>query len=226
MFYEPRKNDHGLPLNPFKSCVIPRPIGWITTLKDDGSVNLAPFSQSNIVGFDPGYVMFSANRHPPDWRRKDSSDLAERRGEFVFNMATWDLRHQVTKSSQIYDPNVSELVACGLTVAPSRIVKTPRVAESPVSLECLHYTTVALPGNSIGTAHYVVIGKVVGVHIADEVISKDGKLDVARIKPLARLGYADYTYVDKVFAIELIEDADTAGQDADQHNRYGLVGGR
>ena len=223
MFYDPRLNDHGLPFNPLKSCVVPRPIGWITTLADDGHVNLAPYSQFNIVGFDPGYVMFSANRHPPDWRRKDTSDNAERRGEFVYNMATWDLRQQVTRSSQIYDPAISELSAVGLTTAPSRNIKTPRVAESPVSFECVYYTTVGLPGDSIGTAHYLVIGKVVGVHIADDVMV-DGKIDIGKIKPLARLGYTDYTYVDKVVPIEL-EDDWNGQEDAAGHNRYGLVGG-
>ena len=72
MFYEPDKGNHGLPRSPFKSCVVPRPIGWITTLADDGRVNLAPFSQSNLLGFDPGYVMFSASAHPPDWHRNGS----------------------------------------------------------------------------------------------------------------------------------------------------------
>ena len=224
MYFETALNDHGLPFHPFKSCVVPRPIGWITTLSDEGHVNLAPFSQSNIVGFDPGYVMFSANRHPPDWRRKDSSNNAERRGEFVYNMATWDLRQQVTRSSQIYDSKISELDAVGLTAAPSRLIKTPRIAESPVALECIHHSTICLPGDTLGSQHYVVFGKVVGVYIADHAI-RDGRIDIAAIKPLARLGYADYTYIDKVFPIELEDD--WAGQaDAADHNRYGLVGGR
>jgi flavin reductase (DIM6/NTAB) family NADH-FMN oxidoreductase RutF len=226
MFYEPHKNDHGLPYNPLKACVVPRPIGWITTLKDDGRVNLAPYSQFNLVGFDPGYVMFSANRHPPDWRRKDSLDNAERRGEFVFNMATWDLRQYVTKSSQIYDPDISELEAVGLTAAPSKIVKTPRLAESPVAFECVYHSSIGLPGDTIATTHYIVIGKVVGVHIADEVITPEGRVDIARIKPLARLGYSDYTYVDKVVPIDFEDDWIDGQHDAVLHNRYGLFGGR
>jgi flavin reductase (DIM6/NTAB) family NADH-FMN oxidoreductase RutF len=225
MFYQPDLNNHGLPHNPLKSCVVPRPIGWITTLSDDGRVNLAPFSQFNIVGFDPGYVMFSANRHPPDWRRKDTSDNAERRGEFTYNMATWDLRQQVTRSSQIYDPSISELDAVGLTAAPSKLIRTPRIAESPISFECRYYTTIGLPGDDIGSSHFIVVGKVVGVHISDNVINAEGKVDVASIRPLARLGYTDYTYVDKVVPIEL-EDDWSGQEDAAGHNRYGLVGGR
>ncbi|SDN80106.1 flavin reductase family protein [Ensifer sp. YR511] len=224
MFFDPILKDHGLPYNPFKSCVVPRPIGWISTIMDDGRINLAPYSQFNIVGFDPGYVMFSANRHPPDWRRKDSSDYAERRGEFVYNMATWELRQYVTRSSQIYDRNISEVDAVGLTTAPSRKIKTPRIAESPVAFECEFYSTMCLPGDSIGTSHYIVVGKVVGIHIDDSVIGKDGKLDIPKIKPLARLGYADYTCVEHVFPIEL-EDDWANQEDAASHNRYGLVGG-
>lgn len=208
MFYEPDKGDHGLKFNPFKSCVVPRPIGWITTLKADGRVNLAPFSQFIPVGFDPGYVLFSANSHPPDHRRKDSIVHAERNGEFVYNMATYALREQVNRSSHITDPDVDELQAVGLTPAPSRLVKTPRVAESPVSFECRHHGTLTLPGHGPETTYHLVIGRVVGVHIADDAIGPDGKLDIPRIKPLARLGYADYTCVEKVFALELKRDID------------------
>jgi flavin reductase (DIM6/NTAB) family NADH-FMN oxidoreductase RutF len=209
MFYEPDKNDHGLPYNPFKACVVPRPIGWITTLKDDGRVNLAPFSQFNIVGFDPGYVMFSANNHPPDWRRKDSSVNAERRGEFTFNMATYDLREAVSRTAQIFDAETNEMEAVGLTSAPSRIIATPRVAEVPISFECIYHATMTLPGKTPETIHYIVIGRVVGVHIADDVITADGKVDIARIKPLARLGYTDYTYVEKVFPLEVYDETAT-----------------
>jgi flavin reductase (DIM6/NTAB) family NADH-FMN oxidoreductase RutF len=202
MFYEPDKNDHGLPRSPFKSCVVPRPIGWITTLTDEGRVNLAPFSQFNLLGFDPGYVMFSASAHPPEWRRKDSIGHAERRGEFVYNMATYDLREQVTMSSQITDSSVDEMKAVGLTAAPSRLIRTPRVAESPISMECRYYTTLMLPGHTPRTSHYMVVGRVLGVHIADEYLGADGKIDMLRIKPLARMGYTDYTCVDNLFPVD------------------------
>ena len=82
MFYEPDKKDHGLPYTPFKSCIVPRPIGWISTLSRAGRVNLAPFSQSNIISFNPGFVMFSAGGQHPDGHRKDSVVNAEETGEF------------------------------------------------------------------------------------------------------------------------------------------------
>jgi len=87
MFWNPDKGDHGLPFNPLKSCVVPRPIGWITTLMPDGRVNLAPYSQFALLGFEPGYVGFSGSVQLPDLRRKDSIEHAERTGEFVYNMA-------------------------------------------------------------------------------------------------------------------------------------------
>ncbi len=91
MFYEPGKTDHGLPCDPFKSCVIPRPIGWISTLSHDGVANLAPYSQFQNMTFDPPIVMYAANQTTRG-RRKDSVVNAEETGEFVWNMATYALR--------------------------------------------------------------------------------------------------------------------------------------
>lgn len=201
MFYEPDSGKHGLPFNPLKACVVPRPIGWITTLKPNGLVNLAPFSQFNLVGFEPGYVMFSANTHPPQFDAKNSTTYAEATGEFVYNMATYELRHYVVQSSLLMDPLTDDLLSIGLTAAPSRVIKPPRIAESPIALECRHHATLLLPGNSPDTTHRLVIGRVVGVHIDDAALSQ-GKLDIARLQPLARLGYQDYTRVDHTFTIE------------------------
>ncbi len=200
MFYEPDKNDHGLPFAPFKSCVVPRPIGWISTVSRAGVVNLAPFSQSNILGWDPPYVMFSANTHF-DGRRKDSVVNAEETGEFVYNMATYDLRNAVVETSMIMEAGVDEMAAAGLSPAPCRLVKAPRVKELPISFECKHFQTVMVPCDTAGSMNNLVIGRVVGVHIADDVISPSGKLDILKIRPLARMGYLDYTSVTDVFEL-------------------------
>jgi flavin reductase (DIM6/NTAB) family NADH-FMN oxidoreductase RutF len=201
MFYEPDKNDHGLPFNPYKSIVVPRPVGWISTISHDGKVNLAPYSQFNNLGYDPPYVMFSANSLPDTGRRKDSAKNACDTGEFVVNMATYDLRKAVHVTSQSVPPDVDEAAMAGLKMIPSIIVKPPRVADSPVQLECKLQCVVALPGNSFEQVHHVVIGRVVGVHIRDDVITPEGKIDVLKIRPLARLGYFDYTTVDSVFSM-------------------------
>ena len=207
MFFEPAKGNHGLPYSPYQACVVPRPIGWISTIDTKGKVNLAPFSQFNTLG--PPYVMFSAGRQEFADRHKDSVANIEATGEFVFNMATYDLRDAVVQTGQITDPNVDEMAAAGLTPAPSRLIKAPRVAESPIHFECRHYDTIVLPDNVQGTSNYVVIGRAVGIHIADEVITKEGRVDVARIRPLARLGYNDYASVDQVF--EIAAHADLPG---------------
>jgi flavin reductase (DIM6/NTAB) family NADH-FMN oxidoreductase RutF len=201
MFYEPDKDDHGLPFNPYKSIVVPRPIGWISTISRAGGMNLAPYSQFNNLGYDPPYVMFSANCFPHTGRRKDSVKNATDTGEFVVNMATYELREAVNITSQFVEPEVDESVLAGLEMIPSLIVKPPRVAASPVHLECKLHCSLALPGNSLDQVHHVVIGRVVGVHIRDDVLTPEGRLDVLKVRPLARLGYFDYTSVESVFTM-------------------------
>ena len=198
MFYEPKKNDHHLPRDPFKSCVIPRPIAWISTISSDGIPNLAPYSQFQNLTFDPPYVMFAANQ-TTDGRRKDTVVNAEQTGEFVYNMATYNLREAVNLSAQQVPPEVDEFELAEVAKAPSKLVKTPCVAESPVHFECLYHQTLRLPGNNPMSSVDIVIGKVIGIHIKDEFIRSDGKIDILRIRPLARLGYYDYTTVESVF---------------------------
>jgi flavin reductase (DIM6/NTAB) family NADH-FMN oxidoreductase RutF len=201
MFYETANNDHGLKYNPYKSIVTPRPIGWISTLSRDGIANLAPYSQFNNLGYDPPYVMFSAGSNPGDGRRKDSVLNATETGEFVANMATYELRHEVDKSSHYVDPEIDEFDYAGLTKEASQMVKPPRVAESPVHLECRFVQSMVLPGNSLANIVHIVVGEVVGVHIRDEFIGADGKLDMLKIRPLARMGYFDYTSVESIFTM-------------------------
>ena len=198
MYYDPDKNDHGLAHAPFKSCVIPRPIGWISTISRDGVHNLAPYSQFQNLNFDPAYVMFSANQTSRGMR-KDTVANIEATGEFVYNMATYDLREAVNRSAQQVPPEVDEFDLAGVTKAPSVRVKPCRVAESPVQFECRYHQTVRLPGNGPMGSVDIVIGRVVLVHIKDEVIGPDGRLDILKIRPLARLGYYDYTSVESVF---------------------------
>ncbi len=198
MFYEPEKNNHGLAHNPFKSCVVPRPIGWISTLGASGVPNLAPYSQFQNLTFDPPYVMFAANQ-TTDGRRKDSVVNAEKSGEFVYNMVTYDLREAMNLSAQQVPPDVDEFELAGVTKAPSRLVKAPRVAESPIQFECRYHQTLRLPGHgTMGTVD-IVIGRVVGIHIKDEFIQPDGKLNILKMRPIARLGYYDYTVIESVF---------------------------
>lgn len=202
MFYETRKNDHGLAYDPFKSCVVPRPIGWISTISVDGVSNLAPYSQFQNLTYDPPYVMFSANQKT-DNTRKDTVNNAEQVGEFVYNMATYDLRNAVNISAQQVAADVDEFELAGVTKEPSRLVKPFRVAESPIQFECRYHQTIRLPGKGkMGTVD-VIIGEVLGIHIMDDFIMPNGKVDIVKIRPLSRLGYYDYTFVDSVFEMAI-----------------------
>ena len=195
MFYEPRKGNHGLKFNPFKSITVPRPIGWISTLDTQGRLNLAPFSQFQNLGFDPPYVMFAAAGGT------DSPRTAQDTGAFVVNMATYDLREAVNITAQKVPPGVNEAELAGLEMLPSSMVAPPRVAASPVNMECRYHCTLVLPGREPGDTNCVVVGEVVGIHIKDEFITADGKLDVVKMRPLARMGYMDYTSVTEVFSM-------------------------
>ena len=202
MFYEPLKTSHGLAHDPFKSCVVPRPIGWISTISENGIHNLAPYSQFQNLTFDPPYVMFSANQNTKG-KRKDTVVNIETTGEFVHSMATYDLREAVNKSAQEVPPEEDEFEIAGVTKAPSKLVKPSRVAESPVHFECKYYQTLRLPGDSPMGSVDIIIGRVVGIHINEEFITPDGKLDIPKIKPLARMAYYDYTVVESVFEMEI-----------------------
>jgi flavin reductase (DIM6/NTAB) family NADH-FMN oxidoreductase RutF len=201
MFYEPDKNNHGLPHDPFKSIVVPRPIGWISSLDCDGRVNLAPFSQFNNLGYDPPYVMFAAANFPRHTRPKDSVTNVIETGEFVVNMATYELREAVNITGSAVEPAVDEAKLAGLEMIPSKLVKPPRVAASPVHLECRYHCMLALPGRNLEQSHYVVVGQVIGVYIKDEAITPEGRIDVLKLRPLARLGYHDYTSVESCFTM-------------------------
>ena len=198
MFYQLNNDNHGLAYDPFKSCVVPRPIGWISTMGLDGVPNLAPYSQFQILTFDPPYVMFAANQKT-DGNRKDSVVNAEQSKEFVYNMATYELREAVNITAQEVPPDVDEFELAGVGKAPSKMVKPYRVKESPVQYECRYHQTLRIRGKGVLGTVDVVIGEVLAIQIKDEFIMPNGKLDIIRMKPIGRLGYYDYTCVESVF---------------------------
>jgi flavin reductase (DIM6/NTAB) family NADH-FMN oxidoreductase RutF len=199
MFYEPRKRNHGLEHDPFKACVVPRPIGWISTLSTSGVANLAPYSFFNAVSAVPPMVMFSSNGLGPDGP-KDSRTNCEQSGEFVVNIATWDLRDQINQTSFAYASEVDEMEQVGLAAAECRVVAAPRVHHCPIALECKYWKTIELPGLNGPSSNAMILGEVVGVHIDDEIFV-NGRIDIAKLKPIARLGYMDYAVVESTFTM-------------------------
>jgi flavin reductase (DIM6/NTAB) family NADH-FMN oxidoreductase RutF len=194
MFYEPDKRDKRLlPHDPFKAIVAPRPIGWITSVSAKGEVNLAPYSYFNGINSRANLVMFASEG------RKDSlNNIAETR-EFVCSLATWDLCDAMNATAAPLPHGVNEMARAGLTPAPSRLVKPPRVVASPCALECRLVKIVSVEtcdGQPVDG--HVVFGQVIGVHIDDRYIV-DGLLDTAAMKPIARCGYDQYAVVESVF---------------------------
>ena len=202
MYYETDKNDHGLRYNPLKACVLPRPIGWISTIDAAGVTNLAPFSFFNLLSYDPPFVMFSAGVHETDGGKKDTVANVEATGEFVYNMATWAQKDQMNQTALIIERGVDEMTAVGLEPLPSRLIRPPRVKGSPVHFECRLHEVIRLPGRKPASAHHLVIGRVVAVHIDDAALTGDGRIDVVKLRPIARLGYKDYVSVDSIFQME------------------------
>lgn len=190
MFYETAKNDHGLPRDPFKALIAPRPIGWITTLSKDGICNIAPYSFFNAISEKPHYVVIGSSG------RKDSLRNIEETGEFTCSLATYELRDEMNVTSAPFPYGVDEYPVANLTAAASQMVKPPRVKESPVAFECRHWRTIDLPAGEAGgkPGNAAVIGLVVGIYIDDTVI-KDGFVDTAGMRPIARMGYMDYSVV-------------------------------
>lgn len=197
MFYDALENKHGLKHDPWKALAVPRPIGWISTVSAKGQANLAPYSFFNAIADRPHYVCFGSAG------MKDTLRNIEETGEFVCNVANYELREHMNMSSAAVPHGVDEFPLSGLTAAKCNLVKPPRVKEAPASFECKHFQTIALPGaGKYESAYSLVIGLVVGIHI-DERYIKDGNIDTAAMKPIARLGYMDYAVVtpETMFAI-------------------------
>jgi len=206
VFYNTSDNNHNLPHDPFKACVAPRPIGWISTLSTGGVVNLAPYSFFNGIAASPPQVMYSTNGTQPHGP-KDTLANIRQTGEFVVNVATWDLREAMNISSQPAKPDEDEFAMAGLTATPSQMVKPPRIGESPISMECTLIDIIDLATNDAEQPNTMVLGLVVGIHI-DEAVLTDGMIDNAKLKLISRLGYKDYACVENVFSMSRPGDGD------------------
>lgn len=193
-FYEPSKG-HGLPHNPFKAIVAPRPIGWISSIDLQGRVNLAPYSFFNAFAESPPVIGFCTSGE-----RKDSVNNIDATGEFVANFVGAELAQEMNITSASLAPGEDEMKLAGLESAPCSLVKVPRVARAIAALECKLIQTIRLTdarGNQIDT--WLTYGEVVGIHINDEFL-KDGIFDTAAARPLGRCGYrGDYVEVNTLF---------------------------
>ncbi len=190
MHYDVQHRPAALRHDPFKALAVPRPIGWVATLDAQGRPNLAPYSFFNAISDRPPFVMFSSGG------RKDTLRNIEATGEFTWSIASWDLREAMNMSSAAVAHGVDEFALAGLAPAASMLIKPPRVAAAPAAFECRVWKTMALPAppGKPDAGYTLVIGEVLAVYIGDEFI-RDGVVDAGAMRPLARLGYMDYSVV-------------------------------
>jgi flavin reductase (DIM6/NTAB) family NADH-FMN oxidoreductase RutF len=197
MFYRP-EDGHGLPHNPFNAIVTPRPIGWISTRGANGQDNLAPYSFFNAVAYVPPQVMFATTSAKPDrGDTKDSLGNIRETGVFCVNIVEYAMRDAMNITSGPWDKDVDEFEKAGIAKAECETIACSRVARAPAGLECRLTRVVPLEGRS----NFAVFGKVVGIHLRDDCLT-EGKFDVTRFQPLARLGYRDYARVTEVFTLK------------------------
>ena len=196
IFFEPQSRDRSVfPHDPFKALVAPRPIGWISTVSAAGELNLAPYSYFNAFSSQPPIVGFSSEGD------KDSSTFAMETGEFVWSMATWDLRDQMNATAASLARGESEFAHARLESAPSRLVRPPRVAASPAAFECRVTEMVKLKDvDGRDSGRRLVLGRVVGIYV-DERFVRQGRVDSAAMRPIARGGYDEYSVVERVFSM-------------------------
>ena len=199
MFYEPKRGI-AFRIDPFKSLVFPRPIGWISSISKDGTSNLAPYSYFNAVADEPPQVMFCSNGSSPHGKYKDSLSNILSTKEFVVNFATSATRNQMNITSFDFKPNEDEFFLSKLKKKKSKLVKAPSVKESPVNLECKLVNTIKLKSNSkkIST---MIVGEVIGIYINNKFI-KDNRVDSVSMRYIARMGYSEYTTISTKFNLK------------------------
>ena len=198
----------GLPFNPFKALVAPRPIGWVTTLTDTGMVNLAPYSYFQAVADNPDIVMFSAasellaegGKISFGKGRKHSEHNALATGEFVCNLVSYELRQGMNQTSAHLPSDTSEAEHAGLAMTPSKRVKPPRVAAAPAALECVVVDSHPVRHRGGDHLFHLVFGEVLGVHINDAFIT-DGKVDTVAMQLVTRMGYDEYAVLTESFSM-------------------------
>lgn len=197
MFYRPGE-DHGLPQNPFNAIVSPRPIAWISTRGQDGSENLAPYSFFNAVAYTPPQVMFATTgkKHDRDGTKDTLANIRDT-GVFAVNVVEYTMREAMNLTSGPWDKDVDEAEMAGIIRSECESIDCARIDGAPATLECRLLQVVELSGR----ANIMAIGEVTGIHLRDDCLT-DGRFDVTRFQPLARLGYRDFTHVTETFEMQ------------------------
>ena len=178
------------------SVIVPRPIAWISTISKDGIPNVAPFSYFAGVSSDPPLLMVSIGSKE-EGIKKDTWKNIEETGDFVVNMVTKELLEKMNLTSAPFDEDIDEFDIAKLTKKPASVVKAPLIAESPVNIECKKFQILEI--ETMG----IIFGKVLKVHVRDDILNEKGYVDTTKLEIIGRLGGANYCIVSKENTIEL-----------------------
>lgn len=199
MQFDARETDPSVLYKLLTGTIIPRPIGWISTVDADGINNLAPFSYFNMISSDPPCVMFSTRRD--NNTNKDTLNNVLQNGQFVVNLVTLDVVEQMNATSEAVAANVDEFELTNLTPIDSVYIKPKRVKESLVHFECemIHHYFM---DNEKGGGACIVIGKIKTIHIDDSILMENNRINLDIYKPVARLAGSNYSTLGELFSIK------------------------
>jgi len=199
MFYEVTdKNDW---LTHFKSLIVPRPIGWISSKNNEGQINLAPYSFFNAIATIPPMVVIGPGGYSKSGNNKDTLLNIKNNPEFVCNFVSWDVKDIMNESSYSFDNNESEIEKLNIETEDSTMVSIPRVKLSPAHFECTLFKIIDLPSDSKGNPNHLIIGNIIGINISDKIIKND-RIDIGELKPISRMGYDDYALINTIFSMK------------------------
>ena len=199
MFYEvTEKNDW---LTHFKSLIVPRPIGWISSKNNDGQINLAPYSFFNAIATIPPMVVIGPGDYSKSGNNKDTLLNIKNNPEFVCNFVSWDVKDIMNESSYSFDNNESEIEKLNIETENSTMVSIPRVKLSPAHFECTLFKIIDLPSDSKGNPNHLIIGNIIGINISDKIIKND-RIDIGELKPISRMGYDEYALINTIFSMK------------------------
>ena len=199
MFYEVTdKNDW---LTHFKSLIVPRPIGWISSKNNNGQINLAPYSFFNAIATIPPMVVIGPGGYSKSGNNKDTLLNIKNNPEFVCNFVNWDVKDIMNESSYSFDNNESEVEKLNIETEDSNMVSIPRVKLSPAHFECTLFKIIDLPSDSRGNPNHLIIGNIIGINISDKIIKND-RIDIGELKPISRMGYDEYALINTIFSMK------------------------
>ena len=199
MFYEVTdKNDW---LTHFKSLIVPRPIGWISSKNNNGQINLAPYSFFNAIATNPPMVVIGPGGYSKSGNNKDTLLNIKNNPEFVCNFVSWDVKDIMNESSYSFDNNESEVEKLNIETEDSNMVSIPRVKLSPAHFECTLFEIIDLPSDSRGNPNHLIIGNIIGINISDKIIKND-RIDIGELKPISRMGYDEYALINTIFSMK------------------------